>query len=139
MSLADRISLGPTASDVSQLNAWFDRKCSESGIEHSLAADLKLCINEVLANLISYGFRETQNPSTRVEIDLRAGLASATIIDNGAYFDIREWQAPKDRDLMTGEPGGFGIPLIKERATQISYSRVGEWNELKIVCAGTSP
>jgi anti-sigma regulatory factor (Ser/Thr protein kinase) len=124
---------------VSQLNAWFDRKCSESGVEPSLAADLKLCINEILANLISYGFKDTANPLATVEIDLRPGLASATITDNGSCFDIREWQVPKERDLMTGEPGGFGIPLTKERATDISYARIGEWNKLKIVCAGTSP
>ncbi len=45
---------------------------------------------------------------------------------------------PKNRDLMTGEPGGFGIALIKERATQIFSTRIGELNHLEIVCKGAT-
>lgn len=139
MILSDQICLDPTASEVSRLNSWFDQRCAESGIERTLGADLKLCINEVVANLISYGLKDTLNPSTMVEINLQPGCASATITDNGSFFDIREWQVPKDRDLMTGEPGGFGIALIKESATGISYTRIGEWNQLKIVCERANP
>lgn len=139
MMLADHISLEPTASDVSRFNAWFDRKCAESGLEKTLGADLKLCINEVLANLISYGFKDTLDPSTTVEISLQPGCASAVVTDNGQPFDIREWQISKNRNLMTDEPGGFGIALIRERATYVDCTRDGELNRLEIVCKGASP
>ena len=139
MNPESRISLNPTASDVARFNTWFDRKCLESGIESNLGADLKLCLNEVLANLISYGFKDTPDPTTIVEIKLQPGRASATVTDNGSYFDIRRWQVLKDRDLMTGEPGGFGIALINERATRFFCTRIGELNHLVIVCEGTTP
>ena len=139
MILADQIRLAPTPAEVSRLNAWFDQKCAEGGIDKTLAADLKLCINEVLANLISYGLRDTANPWVVVKIRLQSGYASAKIIDNGRYFDLRQWEVPKDRDLMAGEPGGFGIALIKERAKKISYSRFWGRNRLKIVCKTASP
>jgi anti-sigma regulatory factor (Ser/Thr protein kinase) len=139
MSVTDLIRLNPSACEVSRLNAWFDRRCADSGIETTLAADLKLCVNEILANLIGYGFRGTPCPVTVVEITLRPGCASATIVDNGAYFDLREFSLPKDRDLRTAEIGGFGIELIKERASRISYRRVGDLNRLDIVCETPSP
>ena len=107
MRAADRISLSPTASEVSRFNTWFDQKCADRGTGKTLAADLKLCINEVLANAISYGFKNTANPWVTVRIKLDKRRVSATIIDNGTYFDLRVWQAPKDRDLTTGEPGGI--------------------------------
>ena len=139
MNPENRISLNPTASEVARFNAWFDQKCVESGIESNLGADLKLCLNEVLANLISYGFKDTPDPTTIVEIKLQPGRASATVTDNGSYFDMRKWQVPKDRDLMTGEPGGFGIALINERATRLFSTRIGELNHLVVVCEGTTP
>jgi anti-sigma regulatory factor (Ser/Thr protein kinase) len=139
MSLSDKISLSPTASEVSRLNTWFDQKCIESGIEPSLGADLKLCINEVLANLISYGFTFARYPWAIVEIELGPGSASTTITDNGCFFDIRDWPASQERDLMVGSPGGFGVALIKERATRISYRRNGDWNVLKITCGRPTP
>jgi anti-sigma regulatory factor (Ser/Thr protein kinase) len=139
MILADQIRLAPTAAEVSRLNAWFDRKCAERGIDKTLAADLKLCINEVLANLISYGLKKTAKPWVVVKLRLRTRRASAKIIDNGAYFDLRNWEVPKNRDLMAGEPGGFGIALIKERASRISYRRFWGRNRLKIVCKAANP
>jgi anti-sigma regulatory factor (Ser/Thr protein kinase) len=134
MIVADRIRLAPTASEVSRLNGWFDQKCADSGIGASLAADMKLCINEVLANLISYGFAKTADPWMVVKIRLRPGRAVARILDNGAYFDLRDWEPRPGRDLMTAEPGGYGIALIKERASRISYARFCGVNRLKVVC-----
>lgn len=136
MTVADRIRLAPTASEVSRLNGWFDQRCTDSGIEKSLAADMKLCINEVLANLISYGFANSANPWMVVKIRLRPGHAVARILDNGAYFDLRDWEPRADRDLTTAEPGGYGIALVKERASRISYARFCGVNRLKIVCEG---
>jgi anti-sigma regulatory factor (Ser/Thr protein kinase) len=137
MSLKNSIGLLPTASDVTRFNVWFDQQCASSGVEKTLAADLKLCVNEVLANLISYGFSDTTAPMAAVEIALRPGYASAKVIDNGIYFDLRDWPpVQKNRDLMTAPPGGFGIALIKERATEMSYKRVGDLNEFEIVCEG---
>jgi anti-sigma regulatory factor (Ser/Thr protein kinase) len=136
---ADRISLTPTPSEVSRFNAWFDQKCIDSGIGERLGADLKLCINEVLGNAISYGFKGTKNPWMTVRIELGTRRASATIIDNGAYFDLRNWQVSKDRDLTTAEPGGFGIALIKERASELHYRRFCKRNHLKIVCRAAAP
>jgi len=134
MNLADQIRLTPTAAEVSRLNGWFDQKCAESGIEKPLAADLKLCINEVLANLINYGFKKTAHPRMVVKIRLRPGRAAARIIDNGSYFDLRTWEPPANRNLTTAEPGGYGIALIKERASRIRYGRFCGLNRLKIVC-----
>lgn len=139
MRLADRVSLKPTAAEVSRFNTWFDDRCAASGIGKTLAADLKLCINEVLANTISYGFKNTPNPWIKVRIALGMKRASSTIIDNGAYFDLRTWEVPKDRDLATAEPGGFGIALIKERASRIGYWRFCGRNHLKIVCEAAGP
>lgn len=137
MSLKRSIGLIPTAADVTRFNVWYDQQCAASGIEQTLGADLKLCINEVLANLIGYGFEHTAAPLAAVEIDLGPGRGSAKIIDNGIYFDLRDWPpVPKNRDLMTAPPGGFGIALIKERATRMSYKRVGDLNEFEIVCEG---
>lgn len=139
MNETSRISVNLTASDIARFNAWLDDKCAKSGIEKSLAADIKLCVNEVLANLMSYGLKDALEPLVVVALGLEPGRASATVTDNGGYFNIREWQTPGPRDLMTGDPGGFGITLIKERASRVFYTRIGDLNHLVIVCERPSP
>ncbi len=135
MSETSRMSLNLTASDVTRFNGWLDSRCAASGLDPKLAADIKLCLNEVLANLMSYGLKHTPQPLTVVDLTLHPGCARAAITDNGAFFDMRDWEMPAERDLLNGDPGGFGISLIKERASKVFYTRIGDLNHLIIVCA----
>lgn len=134
MNETSRISLNLTASDVTRFNGWLDGKCAASNLDPTLAADIKLCLNEVLANLMSYGLTQTSHPLTVVELTLQPHCARAAVTDNGAYFDMRDWETPGERDLLNGDPGGFGISLIKERASKVFYTRIGDLNHLIIVC-----
>lgn len=138
MTLCDRIALEPVASEVVRLNQWLDAAFVRGEVSPSIAADLKLCINEVFANLISYAFQDTPNPEIAVEIELRREVATAVISDNGRYFDLRTWPSPeKPTSLMDAREGGFGIGLIRDRATRIHYQRTGATNRLRITCAGS--
>lgn len=139
MTFCDRIALEPVASDVVRLNQWLDAAFVQAGLDPSIAADLKLCINEVFANLISYAFKDTANPEIAVEIELQREVATAVISDNGQYFDLRTWPAAeKPTSLMDAREGGFGLALIRDRATRIDYDRTDATNHLRITCAGSS-
>lgn len=132
---AASIALEPLASEAVRLNRWLDEAAAANSLDPRVAADLKLCVNEAFANLISYAFKDTPNPSIEIEIGFAPGAAIATVSDNGAYFDIEQWTpAPAPRDLASAKPGGFGIALLKARARRIDYDRVGETNRLRIEC-----
>lgn len=137
--LSDRIALKPVVSDVVRLNQWLDGAFPKSQLEKSLAADLKLCLNEVFDNLVKYAFNDTPQPSIVIEIELGPGSAGATVSDNGAHFDIRQWPEPvRPKDLASAMPGGFGIVLIRALASQIAYERVDGVNRLRLVCTGSA-
>jgi anti-sigma regulatory factor (Ser/Thr protein kinase) len=139
VTFKDSIALKPHTSEVVRLNAWLDDAFARSAVRRSIAADLKLCINEAFANLVSYAFDGTENPEIGIDVELRRDLAKAVVIDNGRFFDLRTWPAAeKPKDLFTAKEGGFGITLIRDRATRIEYDRIGTTNRLGITCsAGT--
>lgn len=134
MSPGGQISLAPRPAEVSRFNIWLDEKLAESSLDRSLAADLKLCLNEVLANLIAYGLNDIPDGSILVDVRLEPTGAVAVVADNGTYFDIKDYRPVNNRDLMYGEVGGFGVALIKERASRIDYRRSCGLNWLTIVC-----
>ena len=139
MTLRDRIVLKPCVSDVVRLNEWLDDAFAKAQVKQSVAADLKLCINEAFANLLSYAFEATENPEIVIDIELQREQAKALVLDNGQFFDLRTWPAAeKPKDLFAAKEGGFGITLIRDRATRIEYNRIGTTNRLGITCsAGT--
>jgi sigma-B regulation protein RsbU (phosphoserine phosphatase) len=140
MTLTDRIALTqPIASDITRLNDWLESAFEQSRLNRAIAADIKLCINEIFANLISYAFEETANPAIEIELKLDTGRASAVVEDNGIHFDFRDWPEPeRPKNIATAKIGGFGIALIRERASDIRYVRKGALNELTIVCDRSS-
>src|SRR5262245_53328490 len=169
MSFRDTLTLKPTVPEVVRLNAWLDEAFARSRISPRIAADLKLCLNEVVVNLISYAFPDTADPQISVEIELQAHtrtrwkkfvptawiaqafgrrvecldvgeMAKAEVRDNGTFFDIRDWRAPPTpSDLMSAPIGGYGILLIRDRASAIDYDRVDGVNRLRITCSGGVP
>ena len=136
MSFTDRLKLKPLLPEIARLNAWLDAAIEGSGVRRSLGVDLKLCLNEVAINLISYAFATAPEPFIDIEIVLDADVAKAKVRDNGAYFDIRTWPMPTPPDdIVDAQIGGYGILLIRDRASSIAYERVGDVNCLTITCS----
>lgn len=135
MTLKERLQIEPVTSEVEKLNNWLDAKLMTAGTEKQTASDLKLCVNEAVANLISYAFVGIKAPFIIVELALEVRAAKATLFDNGLPFDLKIWPEPeKPKTLENMKPGGFGISLIRERARTIAYESTGTFNRLTIEC-----
>jgi len=89
VTLRDRIVLKPCVSDVVRLNEWLDDAYAKAQVNNPSPADLKLCINEAFANLLSYAFEATENPKIVIDIELQREQAKARVLDNGRFFDLR--------------------------------------------------
>lgn len=134
-----RIELTGQITEVTKLNEWLDAVLSKDCVDRGIGQDLKLCLNEAVANIASYGFVEVSWPKIIIELHLSRLSAQAIIEDNGAYFDLRGWPIPvKPTDLESVTIGGFGISLIRDRASKIEYVRAGEWNRLTLTCGTIS-
>lgn len=136
MRFTGQLKLKPVIPEINRLNAWLDAAIDKSGVQHSLGVDLKLCLNEVVINLISYAFATTSEPFIDIEIVLDDDVAKARVRDNGAYFDIRAWPTPTTpEDIVDAQIGGYGILLIRDRARSIDYERHDDVNCLTITCS----
>lgn len=135
MTVTQRLQIEPQTAEVERLNVWLDACLAAAGTAAQTANDLKLCINEAVANLISYAFGGTKSPFIVVELALEAHSAKAVLFDNGSSFDMKTWPEPeKPKELQHLKPGGFGISLIRERARKLVYESKGSFNKLTIEC-----
>lgn len=140
MTLRQELTLSPSVAEVSRLNAWLDAAFATSGVVRSVAADLKLCLNEIVANLISYAFASTAAPRIVIAIELDRDAARAEVRDNGSYFDIRDYTpGPPPTTLESARVGGYGIMLIRDRARSIAYDSDGAMNRLSFMCCADAP
>jgi anti-sigma regulatory factor (Ser/Thr protein kinase) len=133
--LAARLQLEADLSEVARLNDWLAGLFAAGGIPESAAQAAKLCLNELVANTILYGYPDGRAGRIDVSLAPAEGALRVTIEDDGIAFD--PLAAPEARP-MTGlddaRIGGFGIKLFRESSHSAGYTRSGGRNRLTFVC-----
>jgi anti-sigma regulatory factor (Ser/Thr protein kinase) len=95
---------------------------------------MKLAVDELLTNIISYGFLDGGRHKIIASIGIEGDRLEAEIIDDGIEFDPLARPAP-DISLAADERdiGGLGIHLIRSVMDRVDYHRSGGRNHLKLV------
>lgn len=99
-------------------------------LEEGLRFKLRLCIEEVVENIVSYAY-EGGNGYVEVGTNLKDGLLSVTLEDSGKPFNPLEKEDP-DITLSAEERpiGGLGIFLCKQLMDELVYSYENGKNKL---------
>lgn len=121
--------------DVRAASEWM----AEFGLRHQVPQAqierLDLCLNEALANVISYGnetaLTEPLFLSMLVVTTQDAGQASVTVSDAGAEFDmVHAPVAERPHSLAEAEPGGLGLLMLRSFSDALDYHRENQRNAL---------
>jgi serine/threonine-protein kinase RsbW/sigma-B regulation protein RsbU (phosphoserine phosphatase) len=116
---------------IPRVAAELEAFCLGHGIAHRDLNRFNLALEEVLTNIISYGFPAGGRYDIQVQVAWSEGALQATVSDDGVAFDPLARPAP---DL--GAPierraiGGLGIHLVRELSEAIDYRRDGGRNVL---------
>jgi anti-sigma regulatory factor (Ser/Thr protein kinase) len=107
----------------------------EFGVKHRISDrvinEINLALDEILSNIIFYGYPQGETGEIMVRLRYRAGEVTAEIHDDGVSFDPLQAAAPdlaatvKDRRV-----GGLGITFVRELMDEVAYSRVANENHL---------
>jgi sigma-B regulation protein RsbU (phosphoserine phosphatase) len=113
----------------------FNQTLTEFGQHHGLAPrvvhELNLGLEEILTNIISYGYTDKRDHEIEVRLSAQTGEVRAEVEDDGQPFD--PLAAP---ELDTAKPleartiGGLGIHLVRKLMDSLEYKRQGERNLL---------
>ena len=94
---------------------------------------MRLMAEEVLTNIIKYGFADEAEHVIEMAVDVSPGQVTLRFRDDGRHFDpLEETETTSERPA--GEPpvGGLGLVLVRALADVASYSRSGGCNILSL-------
>ncbi|MEN0000517.1 MAG: ATP-binding protein [Pseudomonadota bacterium] len=129
------IRLEVDLAEITRLNLWLDDHPDRPTLSQANFDDIKLCLNEIVANAISYGFPDgAQGGKIDVNLGVQEDRAVAIVTDNGIAFDpLAAPVQPPITDIETAQVGGFGLMLVRKTASQLSYKREGNQNQLTMI------
>jgi anti-sigma regulatory factor (Ser/Thr protein kinase) len=89
----------------------------------------ELVLDELLTNIISYGYTDSDTHQITVELTVVDGAMTIRIVDDGVAFNPFEQDAPDlESSIERRELGGLGIHLVKKFMDDYSYQRSDEFN-----------
>jgi serine/threonine-protein kinase RsbW len=119
--------------DLSKLTGLLAQCREHFGIPDPLLHQLELALDEIVTNVISYGYADDAPHVIRVDVGVHGEELTATVEDDGLPFNPLDRAAPdttapiEDRAI-----GGLGIHLVRELMDRVRYDRIGDRNRLTI-------
>jgi anti-sigma regulatory factor (Ser/Thr protein kinase) len=108
--------------------ARLSESVDEIGRNHGIAAEVlyavNLALDEILTNVISYGYAESGERVIQVRLTIAAGELVAEIEDDACPFNPLEAPAPEVNAPLQEKPlGGLGIHLARTMTDGMAYRR----------------
>jgi sigma-B regulation protein RsbU (phosphoserine phosphatase) len=112
----------------------FDDFARRHDLPDTVTRKVKIALDDVLQNIVSYGYPEAINRDIEVSMALSDRQLTLTVSDNGVAFNPLEQASPRtDQRLEQREIGGLGLHLVRNLADNLVYCREDGRNILKLV------
>lgn len=103
------------------------------GGSREMIHDVTVSLDEVLSNVISYGYGPQDNGDILVRATVEDGRIVVEIEDAGRPFDPLTAPAPDlSASLRERKVGGLGIHFVRQLMDDVAYVRVGGTNRLRL-------
>ncbi len=121
-------------SEIAKLHMVVERYADTHQLTQAMAMNVNVVLEELLSNVIFYGYQDHDEHLIYVTFDYSAEELSVIIEDDGVPFNPLEQE---DVDMSTSledtDIGGLGIHFVKSLTKSAVYSREGAQNKLVLV------
>lgn len=128
------ILLNNKITELEKLENQITEFCKEKNISEQTKFELNLVLDELFTNIVSYGFRDNNSHTVKIEMSLKIDLLQVTIEDDGIEFNPLENKDPDLTNDLDNKPiGGLGIFFVKQKVDEIYYNRSDNTNVLTFI------
>lgn len=127
-----RIIIRNDIQELDRIREFIEKHGDEWGFSTKNVFSINLVLEELITNIIFYGFDNDQVHDILIDMQLRDDQLQLLIEDDGKPFDPFSVDTPEDLDKSLEERriGGLGIHFVREIMDTCSYERTGNKNRL---------
>lgn len=120
-------------SEIAKVDEKLDDFAEQFGVPPAIAATFHIIFDDLLNNVISYGFNDEQRHFIDISLELTADSLTVSIADDGVPFSPLAQTAPDTTLSIEDRPiGGLGIHIVVNMVDDISYQRTADKNVLTL-------
>ena len=125
------ITITNAASELARVSALAGQFAAANRLSSDVVADLHVALDEVLTNIIKYGYTDSRAHEISIRLSIEDGVLVAEIEDDGRPFDPLILPEPDLKaPLRERRVGGVGIHFVRKLMNDVSYRRMADRNRL---------
>ena len=118
-------------SELEPLAMRVEEFVEDHGLPPKTAQEINLCLDEVVTNIVSYGYDDKNEHVIDVRIALDQGQLKIEIEDDARAFDPLQAADPDvTKPIEERSIGGLGVFFVRKLMTHTAYEREGGKNKL---------
>ena len=126
-----KIRLSNRLEELDRLHAFVAQFSSTSRLSAEIAFALGLAIEELVTNVILYGYDDAAEHAIAVSLSLDSGTVVVELEDDGRPFDATQTPAVDlSPDPQQRKIGGLGLHFVRSAMDEVTYRRGGNRNHL---------
>jgi len=123
------LRLGNDHAEIARVTAAVERHVAGSELEPRLAYAVELALDELVTNVVSYGYAPGTSGQIEVTLAVEKDSVTLTVADDGHPYDpLRAHEPPLTEPLDTRRIGGLGVHLVRSLMDEFGYRREGGRN-----------
>jgi anti-sigma regulatory factor (Ser/Thr protein kinase) len=124
-----RVQIKNDLSEMATLREAVQDFSEQNQLTPDIVFVLDLCMEELITNVIKYGYDQPAQHQIQIDLSLDEGLLLLEIADDGRPFDPTRIPEPDlDVPLEERRIGGLGIHLVRNYVDSMEYKRLGNLN-----------
>lgn len=117
--------------EIARLSGIVEEFMDSNDVPMNVSFAIDLALDELLTNVISYGFPDDAEHLIDVNVELSDAEVTVRLIDDGIPFNpLEQQEADTTLSVDEREIGGLGIHLVKKTMSSIDYQRADNKNIL---------
>jgi anti-sigma regulatory factor (Ser/Thr protein kinase) len=129
-----RIELDNSLDEMENVMMALEGFSDSAGLDMRTAQAAEMALDELLTNIISYGYLDSGQHKIAVEMCVEENALQIVVSDDGIPFNPFEQEEPDlDSSIDERDLGGIGIHLVKKFMDEYSYQRLEERNVVTLL------
>ena len=130
-----RLTLKNDLSELSRIADAIDAFGKTRGWPPKWIMNLNISLDELITNIVSYGYGDTDEHEIHVTLTDRNGSLVTVLEDDGTAFDPFTSAPRPDLDASVEERriGGLGVYFVKTLMDEANYERLDNRNRITLV------
>ena len=125
------IRLNGELDEIAHLAGALDGFCLEANINELAKNQVNLVLEELYTNSANYGLMAIPHGQVVINLVVRNNQLEIRYQDNGVAFNPLQMDDPDLMLSVDDRPiGGLGVFFVKAMTDDVTYQRVGDWNQL---------